>query len=83
MYKGTCFCTVCENHLGEACNVHGTNPECGPKSENSCGSGSVSFCKPGYKGRRCDECDSGAFEIKAKKKMCPSSNEGIQCRCNL
>ena len=50
------FLTVCENLSGETCNINGVNSGCGPKSGNSCGTGSQSQCRQEYVGERCEMC---------------------------
>ena len=74
---------VCENPFGEKCNVHGTNyPGCGGRDGRSCGSGSESFCKPGYTGRRCDKCSFGASQVASTVSNHNfKSHEGIKCKC--
>ena len=70
------FTLVCESQDG-VCNVYGASPNCGPESEESCGS-----CKEGYFGARCEFCiNDERFTIfeGVNGTVDPETGKGIWC----
>ena len=76
------FSLACENPSGETCNILGTNEGCGPSNKESCGFGSLSFCIPGYKGKRCELCTDGYYPSEGVYGIVdPTTNKGVKCSC--
>ena len=77
------YLLACENQIGQKCNAFGTNVDCGLRNEASCGQGSQSQCKVGYKGLCCELCAHGYYTLNVTNRIDDLTNEGAICNRKL